>query len=232
MTFSRVMASNAEFRHTFVEENLIRLRNSSTTQELLDVGAGLQRYKQFAEELGYTYSSHDFLGISPDPTKYPGLQDKAWDYPKQTFSCDILEIPNTKLFDLVLCTEVLEHVPDPVEALKKLETLTAPGGIIVPTVPLSSLIHQAPFYFASGLSPYFFSFWCEKLNLNIEKLVLSGDYTQTMNVEIERLYSAFKLGRPLIILNKIAMKLIRNRISDQIQSSTGFNTFLVARKVG
>ena len=71
MTFSRVVASNSEFRHTFVEENLIRLRNSSTPQELLDVGAALQRNKQFAEELGYTYSSHDFLGISPDPTKYP-----------------------------------------------------------------------------------------------------------------------------------------------------------------
>ena len=232
MAFGRVSASSSEFRHVFVEESLSRLRNSTTKQELLDVGAGLQRYKQFAEKLGYTYSSHDFSGITPDSTLFPGLQDKTWNYPEQTFTCDILEIPTTKLFDLVLCTEVLEHVPDPVEAFRKLENLTAPGGCIILTVPLSSLIHQAPFYFASGLSPYFFSYWCKKLRLDIETLVLSGDYTQTMSVEIERLYSGFKLGRPLIFLNKIAIQLIRNRISRQLQSSSGFNTLLVARKLG
>jgi SAM-dependent methyltransferase len=163
---------------------------------------------------------------------YPGLQDKSWVYQRQDFTCDILDIPTSEKFDLVLCTEVLEHVPDPVQALKALVELAAPDGYIIITVPLSSLIHQAPYYFASGLSPYFFEYWCEKLELSIIQLDLSGAYTDAMTVEIERLFSPFRLGVPLIKLNKIAIRLISNRISKQIQTSSGFNTLLVARKIG
>lgn len=38
-------------------------------------------------------------------------------------------------FDLVLCTEVLEHVPDPVAALRGLRRLLAPGGTLVLSTP-------------------------------------------------------------------------------------------------
>ena len=232
MPFRRVSAKNVDFRHTFVEESLSDLRNIYPQQSLLDVGAGQQRYKSFAEGLGYQYFSHDFSGHHPDPSKYPGLQDKNWNYPRQDFTCDILEIPTSRQFDLVLCTEVLEHVPDPAEAFRRLDKLTALNGYIVLTVPITSLIHQAPDYFASGLSPYFFQYWCDKLDLNIEKSDLSGNYTDMITIELHRLFSPFWLGKPLIILNEIAIKLIRNRISPQIQSASGFNTLLVAKKIG
>ncbi len=232
MSFHRVSATSVDFRHTFVEESLSNLRSIYLQQSLLDVGAGQQRYKSFAEELGYEYSSHDFSGHHPDPSRYSGLQDKNWIYPEQDFTCDILEIPESRLFDLVLCTEVLEHVPDPAAAFRKLAQLTALNGYIVLTVPLSSLIHQAPDYFASGLSPYFFHYWCGKLDLSVEKLDLSGNYTDMINIELHRLFSPFWLGKPLIILNEIAIRLVRNRISPQIQSASGFNTLLVAKKIG
>ena len=38
-------------------------------------------------------------------------------------------------FDLVLCTEVLEHVPDPLAALRGLRRLLAPGGTLVLSTP-------------------------------------------------------------------------------------------------
>jgi trans-aconitate methyltransferase len=38
-------------------------------------------------------------------------------------------------FDLVICTEVLEHVPDPAGAMRRLVDLCAPGGHIVVSVP-------------------------------------------------------------------------------------------------
>ena len=38
-------------------------------------------------------------------------------------------------FDLVLCTEVIEHVPDPVAALRGLRDLLAPGGTLVLSTP-------------------------------------------------------------------------------------------------
>lgn len=42
-------------------------------------------------------------------------------------------------FDLVLCTEVLEHVPRPTEALERLSRLRAPTGRLVLTVPDGTL---------------------------------------------------------------------------------------------
>ena len=38
-------------------------------------------------------------------------------------------------FDLVLCTEVLEHLERPLDALEQLQLLRAPGGRLVATVP-------------------------------------------------------------------------------------------------
>jgi SAM-dependent methyltransferase len=229
MVFKRVPAHSVEFRHTFVQEALAKCKDG-TNQTVLDVGAGLQRYKPILEALGYTYFSHDFSGVKPNPAMFPGLQDKNWDYPDQTYTCDILDIPSGVLFDVILCTEVLEHVPDPAQAMKKMESLLSPGGSLVLTVPLNSLIHQAPFYFSSGLSPYFFEYWCNFLKLNIEELKIGGSYSDTMHVELDRLFSPFRLGRPLIKLNKLALKLIKGRMSPQIESSSGFNTLLLARK--
>jgi SAM-dependent methyltransferase len=229
MNFGRIPAQSVEFRHKFVFDMLTKCRSGSE-QKVIDVGAGLQRYKPKVEELGYTYYSHDFAGIKPDPTSFPGLQDKSWVYPEQTYTCDILELPSGERFDLVLCTEVLEHVPDPVQAMKKIESLLSPGGYLILTVPLNSLIHQAPFYFSSGLSPYFFEYWCEFLKLQIEELNISGKYSDTMRIEVERIFSSFRLGKPLIELNKLAIKLVADRLSPQIETSSGFNTLLLARK--
>jgi SAM-dependent methyltransferase len=38
--------------------------------------------------------------------------------------------------DLILCTEVLEHLPDPVQALTEMKRVLAPRGFLIITVPL------------------------------------------------------------------------------------------------
>lgn len=43
--------------------------------------------------------------------------------------------PNGERFDLVLCTEVLEHVPEPARAVEVLRGLCASGGRVAVTVP-------------------------------------------------------------------------------------------------
>ena len=52
---------------------------------------------------------------------------------------DIDHLRLVERFDLVLCTEVLEHLEDPVRAVEVLESLQAPGGSIVVTVPDGAL---------------------------------------------------------------------------------------------
>jgi SAM-dependent methyltransferase len=47
-------------------------------------------------------------------------------------------------FDLVFCEQVLEHVPDPVQASRNLFALTRPGGFAVVSVPFMVRIHREP----------------------------------------------------------------------------------------
>ncbi len=44
-------------------------------------------------------------------------------------------------FDVIMCTEVLEHVVDPFSAIRELRRIVKPGGYILFTTPLNARIH-------------------------------------------------------------------------------------------
>jgi ubiquinone/menaquinone biosynthesis C-methylase UbiE len=59
---------------------------------------------------------------------------------------DIEDMPfEDETFTGVLCTEVLEHVPDPHTALKQIWRVLKPGGILVGTVPAPSPVWRLRF---------------------------------------------------------------------------------------
>ncbi len=47
-------------------------------------------------------------------------------------------------FDAVLCTQVLEHVPRPWDALAEIARVLAPGGHLILSVPHLSMLHELP----------------------------------------------------------------------------------------
>jgi SAM-dependent methyltransferase len=49
-------------------------------------------------------------------------------------------------FDVVICEQVLEHVPDPFGAARNLCELCAPGGRVVVSTPFLIRIHELPMY--------------------------------------------------------------------------------------
>ena len=51
-------------------------------------------------------------------------------------------------FDHVLCTEVLEHVPDPTAFMAEIARVLCPGGSLVMTVPWSARLHHVPHDYA------------------------------------------------------------------------------------
>ena len=48
-------------------------------------------------------------------------------------------------FGLVICEQVLEHLPDPVKSMQALYNLTAPGGFVVFGVPSVAMVHMMPY---------------------------------------------------------------------------------------
>jgi len=91
-----------------------------------------------------------------------GLGD--WPYPRQLFqdrcnyiATDCFEHPNIDVisdihhltdafqpesFDFVICTEVLEHVPRPWEAVQELHAVLKPGGTLLLTTPFNFRLHS------------------------------------------------------------------------------------------
>ena len=59
---------------------------------------------------------------------------------------DIQDMPQLAdaSFESVLCTQVLEHVPEPARAVGELARVLIPGGHLILSVPHLSAIHEAP----------------------------------------------------------------------------------------
>jgi SAM-dependent methyltransferase len=114
--------------------------------KVLDIGCGAQIYRDLLPRQA-TYRAIDTsdaqarFGYSMPDTHYFdgddwGVEDGA--------------------FDTALCTEVLEHIPDPAAFLARAHRCLRPGGRLVLTVPFAARWHFIPYdywrYTPSGLS--------------------------------------------------------------------------------
>ena len=50
-------------------------------------------------------------------------------------------------FDTVVCTEVLEHIPDPLQAIREMHRVLKPGGHLVLSTPMYWPRHEVPYDF-------------------------------------------------------------------------------------
>jgi SAM-dependent methyltransferase len=224
-----IQVDNQQFRNTWIADKLQQIRQNIPDEgSLLDVGAGLSPYKEIIENLKIDYVSHDFNSYSPSRDD-PGLQDAEWTYPKHSINCDILEIPEINKYDVVLCTEVLEHVPDPVKTFQKLSNLVNYQGFVLISVPFLSLMHQSPYWYSSGLSPFWFEYWANEYELEIVELTVSGDYIDLMKQEAGRLLDLKYFPRILRFILPKSIEIFRHLIPASVKESGGFNTLCLLK---
>ena len=76
---------------------------------------------------------------------------------KIDLASDITAIPAPDAtIDVVMCTGVLEHVPDPVAVLRETVRLLRPGGRLLLIATLGSGLHQEPFHYYGGFTRHFY----------------------------------------------------------------------------
>jgi hypothetical protein len=101
---------------------------------LIDVGAGNSPYRELFDHL--QYESTDW-----EHSVHPGA--RAVDH---VGAAHDLPVPDGA-YDAVLCTQVLEHVPNPDAVIDELYRVLRPGGRLYLTVPLAWELHEMPFDF-------------------------------------------------------------------------------------
>lgn len=181
MASGKPVLDNESARKLWIKETLSRLGPGS---RLLDAGAGELANKAFCGHLDYV--SQDFCQYDGKGNSN-GLQTGVWDTSRIDIVSDITEIPEPdNSFDAVLCTEVLEHVPNPVPALRELCRLVKPGGKLILTAPFCSLTHFAPYHYSSGFNRYFYEHHLELAGFDIEVLESNGNYYSFLAQEVGR----------------------------------------------
>lgn len=166
---------------------------------ILDAGAGELRNKKFCNHLIYT--SQDLCQYSGKGNR-KGLQTGRWRTNKIDIVCDIINMPiKDGTFDVVLCSEVLEHLPDPVKAIREMSRILRGGGILILTAPFCSLTHFAPQHFCTGFNRYWYQKHLIENGLNIKQCRARGNYFDYILQELCRLPSVQK--QYCIEINKI-----------------------------
>lgn len=206
-----------------------KLKEIPKGKRILDAGAGEQPYRKYCTHLNYT--SQDFAQYIPK-VDTSGLHRDKFDYSSIDIVSEITSIPvDDASFDVVLCSEVLEHLSDPQNAIKEFSRIIKPDGILLITVPVSSITHMAPYYFYNGFSRYFFEKFINKKEFDISELTYNGSYFEYLAQEIQRVpfvckrYSGFGFllkviyyifAIPLLIFISLASK--RDKGSNELLS--------------
>lgn len=171
---------NAENREAWVRASLTALPRGL---RVLDAGAGESPYRDCCagqEYVAQDFAKYDGMG---DGT---GLQTGTWDQTKVDIVSDITAIPAPSgSFDVVICTEVLEHIPDPASAIAEFTRLLKNGGILIITAPFYSMTHFAPYHFFTGFSRYFYEeYLVRRHGYEIVEMVPSGSFFAVVGQEI------------------------------------------------
>jgi len=152
---------------------------------ILDAGAGELRNKKICTHLHYV--SQDLCAYHGDGDG-TGLQTGTWDTGQIDIVSSITSIPlPDSSFDAILCSEVLEHIPDPKLAIDEFLRLLKPNGILILTVPFCSLTHFAPYHFVSGLNRYWYLEHLQQKGFDIIELNANGDWFRFISQEVRRL---------------------------------------------
>lgn len=133
---------------------------------VLDAGSGLSPYRQYFSHV--KYKTADFAQV-----------DKA--YAKIDYVCDLKNIPvESEYFDLILMTQVLEHLPEPYLVLKELNRITKPGGSIWISAPLYFPEHEIPYDFYR-YTQFGLSYLIEKAGFEIDRIDWLEGYYGTLS---------------------------------------------------
>ena len=161
---------------------------------VLDMGAGSCPYRPLFAHC--RYQTQDFTGLGDDQLRHGG-------YGQIYYHCDIASVPVADgEFDAILCTEVLEHVAQPIKVVQEMARILKPGGRLILTAPLGSGIHQEPYHYYGGYTPYWYHEFLGAAGfsrITVEANAGSFRFFAQEAIRFVQTTRPFKLGMPLLL---------------------------------
>lgn len=173
---------------------------------VVDIGAGNAPYKQFIKHEKYICLDSENRGKFENDFY---IIDANKDLPFEE-----------GMADLVILTEVLEHLKEPQKILFEANRILKKDGYLILTTPFAWPLHEAPIdYFR--YTKYGLLYLLEKANFTDIKISPRGNYLFALCQLFTRLLSK-KIYRPLVfVLNIIGIFL--NKISKNNELTLGYN---------
>lgn len=118
--------------HHLIIDFLAEAASKYASGIMADIGCGMKPYQCIFTPYTTRHIGVD-LAPSGHKTSTVDVIGSAYDTNLQELSCDV-----------VLCTEVLEHLEEPLTAVKEMNRILKPKGIVILTAPFFWHIHEAP----------------------------------------------------------------------------------------
>ncbi len=188
--------------------------------KLLDVGCGTMPYKTI-----FLPKVSKYIGID----KYSVVADIKKDFLKANIF--------SKSYDTVLCTQVLEHTPEPQKFLEKINKVLKKNGVLILTVPFTGYLHEVPHdYYRYSI--YGLRYMLKSANFRIVYIKTEGNWISSIGQEIisylEPTYNRFLLKYPKLLLQLFILMLIKasSRLPERFRKSkySTINYIVVAKK--
>jgi SAM-dependent methyltransferase len=137
---------------------------------VLDAGAGHCPYKPLFAHV--QYESADFCQVENAP------------YGEIDYVCDLAAIPvGCDRYDLVICNQVLEHVPEPEAVLRELFRVLKPNGKLWLSAPLFFEEHGKPYDFYR-YTQFGYRYLFEKVGFEISQIEWLEGYYGTLSYQL------------------------------------------------
>jgi len=218
---------NQNARDEFV---LGALKKIPAGKVLLDAGSGSQRYRGHCNHL--VYKAQDFGQFEVDQTQsLTGIKEK-YQYGEIDYMGNVWDIDeDNEVFDVILCTEVLEHIAYPIETIKEFSRLLKTGGKLILTAPSNCLRHMDPYYFYSGFSNRWYEEILLKNGFKIDIINSNGDYYSWMRSEVVRTIMRVNLFAAIVFIPSFAYFSLKNKTPESVATlCEGYH--VLATKVG
>ena len=195
-----------------IRKFIIKTTENKKFNVVVDVGAGSAPYKKFIKHEKYIcLDSENRGGFSRDFF----IIDANKDLPLQNDSAD-----------LIILTEVLEHLKEPKKILFEANRILKKDGLLILTTPFAWPVHEAPndYY---RYTKFGLKYLLNNANFKDIKIISRGNYYFALCQLFARLLNK-KIYKPLVFFVNL-FGILMNKLSKNDDLTLGYNTVAIKK---